>query len=182
MRALKLALLLLVFAVPAKADTVCDAANFSSIVGTTCSIGSLTFTFNGFYSFGGGWTASSLFFTPATNGFTLDFLGGPQSIAANNAVPFGGTVTDGVQFDFTVVAPQGYYFNGDNVFTSASYGASGITAYADPGAIGSFTAGQAGNLKCARSRRSHLVRSQTLTPPQALPFRRPRRASSSHSV
>lgn len=146
MRALKLVLVLLACAVPATADTVCAAGNFSSIVGTTCSIGSLTFTFNGFYSFGG-WTTSSLFFTPATNGFTLNFLGGPQSIAADNAVPFGGTVADGVQFDFTVVAPQGYYFNGDNVFTSASYGASGITAFATPGAIGSFTAGQAGSFE-----------------------------------
>lgn len=157
-------------AAPASADTVCVAGNFSSVIGTTCNVGSLTFTFNGFYSFGGGWTASALNFTPATNGFTLSFLGGPQSISANNAVPFGGTVTDGIQFDFNVVAPQGYYFNGDNVSTSASFGASGITAFADPGAIGSFTAGQAGNFEqCEQPPFPACHITNTYSPPSA-PF------------
>ena len=170
MRGIKLAVLLLVCAVPATADTVCTAGNFSTLVGTTCSIGSLTFTFNGTSSIAGGWTASDLNFAPATNGFTLSFLGGPQSVTANNPVPFGGTVFDELGLNFNVLAPQGYYLNGDNVSTSASFGASGIFAFATSGAISSFPVGQAGNYQLCQPTQSPDCEALSFFYPATPPF------------
>jgi hypothetical protein len=138
-------LLFAAFGPPASADPGCNAGNFSTIVGTTCAIGSLTFTFDGTYSYGGGWTASDLYFTPAKNGFTLGFLGGPQSLTANNSNPFNNVTFDELGLNFDVVAPQGYYLSGDDVSTNASFGASGIFAAAFPGIIAGSAAGGAGN-------------------------------------
>jgi hypothetical protein len=145
MRAIKLVFFLLLCAVPLSANTVCVAENYSSIVGTTCDIGSLTFTFDGTYSIAGGWTASDLYFIPGANGFTFDFDGGPQSVSANNPVPFGGTVVSELELHFNVTAPPGYYLNGVNLLTSANFGASGLSALAIPGAISAPGVGQVGN-------------------------------------
>ena len=176
-RAIKLILLLLICAVPAMADSVCIAGNYSSMVGTTCSIGSLTFTFNGTSSLGGGWTASSLYFIPAINGFTLDFLGGPQSISANfPGPPFSGASFDELGLNFNVVAPNGYYFNGDSVSTSASFEASGIFSAAFPGVIAKMPKGSGGAgiwmSKYAGHSNSPFVKPYPRTTRRALPFRR----------
>jgi hypothetical protein len=68
----------------------------------------MTFSFNGTTSLGGGWTSSSLFFTPTSDGFTLNFLGGPPSIAANNGCCEQQDVFDELGLDFNVTAPQAY--------------------------------------------------------------------------
>jgi hypothetical protein len=135
----------------ARADTTCVAGNFSNIAGTTCDIGSMVFTFTGVSSYGGGWTASDLYFAPATNGFTLTFLGGPQSLTASFPQPPYGeqAVFDELGLSFDILAPQGYYFNGVNVSSGAIIGASG-TAAAFGGVITQSTAGGAGYyLECS---------------------------------
>jgi hypothetical protein len=138
------AIVLCAYAVPVKADSVCGAGNFSTIVGTTCDIGSLEFTFTGVSSFGGGWTATGLFFTPATNGFTLSFLGGPQSLTANNPNPLANLTFDELGLSFNVTAPPGTYFNGVKFTSAGVFSASGFTAFATGGFISS-TAGGAGS-------------------------------------
>jgi hypothetical protein len=133
-----------VLAVPAFADSVCGAGNFSNLVGTSCDIGGLKFTFTGVSSYGGGWTASDLYFTPAAKGFTLSFLGGPQSFSANNPNPLGNVSFSELGLSFNVSAPQGYYFNGVNVTSAEVFSASGIYAFASGGLFAQSTAGGAG--------------------------------------
>ena len=87
-------MLTLVWSPAARAQT-CVGGNLSTIVNTACSIGSLDITFGGLNvendSFnnvtstetdGPAYTASDFIFTPISNGFTLTFDGGPQSITA----------------------------------------------------------------------------------------------------
>jgi hypothetical protein len=135
---------------PVFADLVCGTGNFSTIVGTTCDIGSLEFTFTGVSSLGGGWTASDLYFTPATNGFILSFLGGPQSLTANNPNPLGNVTFDELGISFNVTAPPGTYFNGVNVASAGVFSASGIYAFASGGLFAQSTAGGSGSyILCA---------------------------------
>ena len=98
-------------AAPASADTACVAGNFSTIAGTTCDIGSLQFSFGSIsgvneiydfstysYTYYATWGNSDFGFTPADHGFTLTFLGGPQSITA----PQDGTADDFALLSYTV--------------------------------------------------------------------------------
>jgi hypothetical protein len=134
---------LIFWAGPASANSVCMAGNFSSIDGTTCDIGTLQFTFTGTQSFGGGWNASNLFFTPTADGFTLTFLGGPQSLTESNPYPYLDDVFDELGVNYTVVALQGF-LNGDGVSSNATFGASGFSSFATNGLISSPTDGSAG--------------------------------------
>jgi hypothetical protein len=138
-------LALVVCAVPASANSVCVSENFASMGGTSCSVGGMTFSFNGTTSLGGGWTSSSLFFTPTANGFTLNFLGGPQSIAANNGCCGQQDVFDELGLEFNVTAPQGFFFSGVSVSSAAHIGATGPFALAFGGVITQSTAGGAGH-------------------------------------
>jgi len=68
----------MVFAVPAFADPLCASGSLARIIGTTCDIGSLQFTFNSWSSFdqtntgiSAGPEASSFAFTPVTDGFMI---------------------------------------------------------------------------------------------------------------
>jgi len=83
----------LVWSPVASADSICASGNLSNLIGTTCDIGSLQFTFTTFdttnnswdgntstFTYGTQWTASNFTFTPVSSGFTLAFDGGPQSI------------------------------------------------------------------------------------------------------
>lgn len=76
---------LCILAPSAKADTACAAGSLSTLIGTTCDIGSLQFTFT---AFEGGdpavadWTASNFTLTPVAGGFTVSFNGGPQTFTA----------------------------------------------------------------------------------------------------
>ena len=85
----------MVWSPAASADSVCPSGNLSGLMDTTCDIGSLQFTFvtlfgynysydfsTQTYTYGTQWTASNFTFTPVSNGFTLAFDGGPQSITA----------------------------------------------------------------------------------------------------
>jgi hypothetical protein len=114
----------LVNCVPASANSVRASGDFASIDGTSCSVGGMTFSFNGTPSLGGGWTSSSLFSTPTTNGFTTEFSWRPQSIAANNGCGQQ-DVFDELGPDFNVTAPQGFYFSGVGVSSAAHIGAMG---------------------------------------------------------
>jgi len=116
-------------AAPASADTACIAGNFSTIAGTTCDIGSLQFSFErgwpfGFngvnevydmttqsYTYYAPWTASDFDFTPVSNGFTLTFLGGPQSITA----PANGWAGDYLYVGYSVLELNGYAITGESV-------------------------------------------------------------------
>ncbi len=138
-------LALVVCVVPASANSVCVTENFASMGGTSCSIGGMTFSFNGTTSLGGGWTSSSLLFTPAANGFTLNFLGGPQSVAANNGCCGQQDVFDELGLEFNVTAPQGFFFSGVGVSSAAHIGATGPFALAFGGVITQSTAGGAGH-------------------------------------
>jgi hypothetical protein len=156
---------------PLYADSACVGGNFSSLVGTTCSVGSLTFIFNGTSSYGGGWNAGDLYFTPATNGFTLSFLGGPQSLTANlTGPPFSGIPFDELGLNFNVIAPQGYYFNGDSVSTSASFGASGGFSAAFPGIIAQSAAGGAGNYEVCGYTQFSVCQTMSAYYPASPPF------------
>ena len=117
------------------ADGKCNAGNFSTINGTACSIGSLTFQFNNVSSLGGGWSASDLYFTPTASGFSLSFLGGAQALAEGLSNPTENLVFDELGLNFNVTAPQGYYFDGDGVYSTASFGASGPSAFASAGSL-----------------------------------------------
>lgn len=80
-------------AVPAFGTTACTAGSLATIEFSTCTIGPLTFTFQGLFTqnnmFAGGnflynspWQASDFNFIPVANGFTLSFLPGAQTITA----------------------------------------------------------------------------------------------------
>jgi PEP-CTERM motif len=84
------------WAAPTFADTTCAAANFSSIIFTTCDIGPLQFQFTGFFAAYNvtdiktgqvfdqmTWTPSNFYFTPTSDGFTVTFLNGPQLILSS---------------------------------------------------------------------------------------------------
>jgi PEP-CTERM motif len=83
-----------ILAAPALGDSACVPGNLSGLIGTTCDIGTLQFTFTGFASanfvnnYNGGisyftqWTPSDFTLTPVANGFALSFDGGKQSITA----------------------------------------------------------------------------------------------------
>jgi hypothetical protein len=128
---------------PASANSVCMAGNFSSIDGTTCDIGTLQFTFTGTQSFGGGWNASNLFFTPTADGFTFTFLGGPQSLTESNPYPYLDDVFDELGVNYTVVTLQGF-LDGVGVTSNATFGASGFSSFATNGLITSPVDGSAG--------------------------------------
>jgi PEP-CTERM motif len=64
---------------------ICASANLSTLMGATCDISSLQFTFSSLNSFntnGPTWTASDFRFTPVSNGFSLTFIPGAQAITA----------------------------------------------------------------------------------------------------
>jgi hypothetical protein len=80
-----------------KADTQCAAGNLASLVGTTCDIGSLQFSFTSFAGsneavngsltiYNDEWSASDFTLTPAGNGFTISLNSGPESITAYTSV------------------------------------------------------------------------------------------------
>ena len=69
----------------ASATPTCASGSLSALIVTTCDIGSLRFTFDGLYSgnsSGTTWTASDFTFAPVSNGFSLSFIGVPQSITS----------------------------------------------------------------------------------------------------
>lgn len=132
---LGLALVGLVFLTPpASAGTICVAGNFSAIAGTTCDIGELAFTFTGTLSYGGSWTSSDLNFTPTASGFTLAFLGGPESLTESYPYPYEYAVQEALDATFSVNTLPGYYLSGVGV-SGGTFGASGIQAIASNGII-----------------------------------------------
>lgn len=101
-------------AVPAFADSACVGGNLSGVIGTTCDIGSIQFTFDyfsganyaynnttGSYVYSAPWSSSDFTFTPVDSGFTLSFDGGAQSITA----PTNGYAYDYTFLQYTVTAP-----------------------------------------------------------------------------
>jgi hypothetical protein len=98
-RAVSLSLFSALLAGPAFADTVCGSGNLSGLIGTTCDIGSLQFTFTSLgivnysydtatqtYTYPTQWSASDFTFTSLSNGFTLGFAGGQSLTPASNTV------------------------------------------------------------------------------------------------
>lgn len=100
-----------VFAVPAHADPAsCSSGNLASLIGTTCDIGNLQFTFvslTGDTSTGGSWSASDFNFTAVPDGFALSGVGGsalaPQSISS----VAGGTADDEAYLQYNVTDTTG---------------------------------------------------------------------------
>lgn len=126
-------LLLAAASAPAAIAGACVSGNLSGLIGTTCDIGPLQFTFDRLVSIdfvendatyavtnGTIWTASDFSLTPVNNGpiycsngaplscvsdgFRLSFDGGPLSIT----VPSGFEAFDYVYLDFTVIDLEGY--------------------------------------------------------------------------
>jgi hypothetical protein len=100
--ALFAALLAPLVATPAFAGSVCAAGSMTAIANTTCDIGSLQFTFGSMtmYNSTSGWSFpdSDFTLTPVSNGFSLSFDGGPQSITA----PASGSSLEEARLDFQV--------------------------------------------------------------------------------
>lgn len=84
-------MLVLSFATPASANTACVADNLSSILGTSCDIGPLRFTFTSLFSEFNitnnatgqvfddvKFPASDFYLAPTEKGFNFTFLNGPQ--------------------------------------------------------------------------------------------------------
>ena len=102
----------------------CVSGSLSSIIaGGPCDIGSLQFTFGGLssknysfnsttgtYLYNSPWTASMFDFTALSNGFTISFLGGPQSITART----NGTAIDDALLFLSVVG-LGVQLTGETV-------------------------------------------------------------------
>jgi PEP-CTERM motif-containing protein len=95
-RTLYFTLAMCFLAAPTFADTTCVAANFSSIIGTTCDIGPLQFQFTSIFAAYNvtnikegqvfdqmTWTPSNFYFTATSDGFTVTFLNGPQLILSS---------------------------------------------------------------------------------------------------
>jgi len=101
---------LLAASLRAHATPSCAAGGLSTIAGTTCDIGSMTFSFGGLNSNSS--NASDFNFTPVSNGFTLSFLGESQSITA----PSNSYVEDYAYLDFTVLSGEitQAYVSGDS--------------------------------------------------------------------
>lgn len=88
----------------AHADSVCSSGNLAALMGTTCNVGSLQFSFTGFYtdSYGVPWTPTDFTFTTVANGFELSGAG-PQTVTA----PSSGEVLDYFYLGFTVTDLHG---------------------------------------------------------------------------
>src|SRR6516225_3846771 len=93
---LVLALAAMLSASSASADTACTAGNLSSIMGTSCNIGPIQFTFTSLYAVYNvtndatgqvsdnlNFAASDFYLAPTTDGFTLTLLNGPQLMSAS---------------------------------------------------------------------------------------------------
>ncbi len=114
----------------ASADQACVTVNLSALIGTTCDIGSMQLTFTSFssqysnydgsnWTYSAPWTASDFTFMPETNGFSLAFDGGPQSITA----PLG---SDSRTFDEAILFFAVTVLNGD--LTGLSVTGGGLSA------------------------------------------------------
>jgi hypothetical protein len=103
-------------AAPTFADTTCVAANFSSIICTTCDIGPLQFQFTSVFGQGNVsdlktgqvfdqifFTASNFYFTPTNNGFTVTLLNGPQLILSS--VSYSAGEFAGLEYNLVVQDP-----------------------------------------------------------------------------
>jgi len=112
-----LAAFLALAAAPTNADaSACTTTNLASLMGTSCSIGSLQFSFAGFgsgnysenlqtstYTYGTATIAGDFTFTPGTDGFTLTFNGSPQSISGGTNIE----AWDFAYLEYTVTDPYG---------------------------------------------------------------------------
>ena len=93
---------------------VCVAGPVSGLIGTTCDIGVVEFTFTQFNDQAvnmPSWSASDFSFIPLSNGFTLTFDGGPQTTVGKAAPPpwnpsyLDVGETAGLDFTFQVTNP-----------------------------------------------------------------------------
>lgn len=121
---------------PAARAQTCVSENLATLIATTptCNIGSIQFTFDGVaatnfvYDYGTkittpgtAYTASDFTFTPVSNGFTLTFDGGPQSITG----PANGYAQDNFNLLYSAVDTTGS-FTGESV-TGGTLTATGST-------------------------------------------------------
>lgn len=121
---------------PAARAQTCVSENLATLIATTptCSVGSIQFTFYGVtatnfvYNYstststpGTVYTASDFTFTPVSNGFSLAFDGGPQSITG----PANGYAQDNVDVLYSAVDTTGN-FTGESV-TGGTLTATGST-------------------------------------------------------
>lgn len=125
-----------VLAAPASTVAACPAGYLSDVIGTTCDIGKLQFTFTGFESqnflvdsgniiYNQPWSASDFYFTPyfgLGKGFTLTFLGDPQELDA----PLNGYGYDFAQLDYSVRVID---FGGSIFGLSAPFGFRSLDAW-----------------------------------------------------
>ena len=99
-------LLLALASAPVASAGSCVSGNLSSLIGTTCNVGSLQLTFYALIPESENstpWTASEFTFTPVSNGFTLTFLGGAQSVTG----PSDETIEEGAVLAYSVIDLSG---------------------------------------------------------------------------
>lgn len=150
-KVLGLSILLFAFAAPAF-GAACTTGSYADLMGTTCDIGSLEFTFNNFFngtnvftnistqvdSYNDPWLPSDFTFTPTASGFTLSFDGGAQSLGP----PAGYTATDLATISFNVVDLNGMITgetvaggalstSGSSLNSGSSASYDGLTCYPD---------------------------------------------------
>jgi hypothetical protein len=120
---------------PAARAGSCASGNLSGLIGETCDVGSLQFTFDELYSdnfaydgstytYGTSWTANNFTFTPVSNGFSLSFNGGPQSLT---------TTSDGFAYDYAYLVYSVTDLAGNFTGESATGGAPSSSAGEDGG-------------------------------------------------
>src|SRR5581483_7028507 len=124
------------------ADMLCAGGNLSTVVNTTCTIGSIQFQFGNLISnfdvespLGNAiqqsapWTAANFDFTPVGNGFSLKFLPGALTVAG---IPNGST-GEYAQLPFTAT------YLGNGFISGVNISGGGVTVTGnDYNAIGEF--------------------------------------------
>jgi hypothetical protein len=134
----KLALLVgmaIMVTAPAFGSSICTAGSLSGLIGTTCDIGSLQFTFIGLDTSGNTYSASDFTLTPVSFGFTLGFDEGPQSLIGSGP----GVAEDYALLSYNVTDLDAD-ITGENV-SGGALSASGSTySYADYDGVTLFTA------------------------------------------
>jgi hypothetical protein len=126
----------------AQGGEICVAGPVPTLIGTTCEIGSLEFTFNSFTSdqaHGTSFSAEDFTLTPVLNGFSIGFDGGPLSITSD------GTGIEFAEAALTYTVSAIETTPGSNVVTGI--GATGGSFWASP--EGSSMAAY-GNARCPR--------------------------------
>src|SRR5438128_5254606 len=136
-------------AAPASADTACVAGNLSGMIGASCDIGPMRFTFTSIFGESNitnnatgqisndvEFSANNFYLAPTSNGFTLTFLNGPQLMTEPQGYHAGEDVF--LSYNLTILDP-GLVVAGETV-SSPGLSATGNSSYSSATVSGWTTA------------------------------------------